>query len=173
MVMNALLATAVGIELGVSPAETAKGFDDFKPADGRLSIETINNMTVINDAYNSNPAAVRESLKILRSQPGTKVAILGDMNELGHVAEERHREIGAFVAEMGIDLLITVGPLSRFTHEGYYAATGAAPEGRRYFPTVDEFLSECSELLRPDDVVLVKASRGMAFERIVEHLRRL
>jgi len=172
MVMNALLAAAVGIEMDVSPEEISLGFDDFIPPGGRLSVENINGMTVINDAYNSNPAAVRESIKILRTQPGAKVAILGDMNELGHVAEQRHREIGAFVAEMGINLLITIGPLSRFTNDGYHTASGTANMSHRYFPTVDEFLLECGKLLHPGDVVLVKASRGMAFERIVEFLRR-
>ena len=167
MVMNALLAAAVGIEMGVSPAEISKGFDDFIPPSGRLSVENINGMTVINDAYNANPAAMKESIKILCNQPSRKVAILGDMNELGHVSEARHTEIGAFAAENGIDLLVAIGPQARFVYEGF-----GSKDNSFYFPTVDGFLPKLQVLLHPDDVVLVKASRGMAFERIMEALRK-
>ena len=165
MVMNALLAAAVGVEMGLSPEEISKGFDDFTPPGGRLTVEKIGGMTVINDAYNANPAAMRESIKILCRQPARKVAILGDMFELGHVARARHEEIGAFAAEMGIDLLVAVGTLARFMYDAF-------PHGDKklYFSTVDEFLQNRDGLLHPGDVVLVKASRGMAFERIVEAL---
>jgi len=166
MVMNALLAAAVGIEMGISPAEISKGFDDFIPPSGRLSVENINGMTVINDAYNANPAAMMESIKILCNQPSRKVAILGDMNELGHVSEARHTEIGAFAAEKGIDLLVAIGPQARFIYDGF----GGKSKGL-YFPTVDEFLPKLQALLYPEDVVLIKASRGMAFERIIEALK--
>jgi len=164
MVMNALLAAVVGIELGVPPVEIAKGFDDFIPPGGRLSVEMAGGKTIINDAYNANPAAMRESIKILCNQPSRKVAILGDMNELGHVAEDRHLEIGAFASQMGIDLLIAIGGLSKFMYYGFVG------ENKMYFKTVEEFLPLCGELLKPGDIVLVKASRGMAFERIIEEI---
>jgi len=166
MVMNALLVTAVGMEMGVSPAEISKGFDDFIPPSGRLTVETIKGMTIINDAYNANPAAMRESIKILCDQPARKVAILGDMNELGHVADARHTEIGAFAAEMGIDLLVAIGTFSRFTYNGF-----SHQDKKLYFPTVEEFLPRLHGLLHPGDIVLVKASRGMAFERIIDALK--
>jgi len=162
MVMNALLAAAVGVEMDVPPEEIARGFDDFVPPGGRLTVETACDMIIINDAYNANPASMQESIKILHSQPARKVAILGDMNELGHVSEVRHLEIGAFAAEMGIDLIIAIGPQARFIYDGCRA------QNKLYFPTVDEFLPEWRNLLRPGDVVLIKASRGMAFERITE-----
>jgi len=164
MVMNALLAVAVGVEMGVSPEEISLGFDDFVPPAGRLTVEYINDMTIINDAYNANPAAMRESIKILCKQPARKVAILGDMNELGHVSEVRHKEIGAFAAEMGIDLLVAIGPQSWYIYDEFCL------ENKMYFPTVDEFLPTIPSLLRPGDVVLIKASRGMAFERIIDNI---
>jgi len=164
MVMNALLAVAVGVKLGVSAEEISKGFDDFIPPSGRLSVEAIKDMVVINDAYNANPAAMMESIKILCSQPARKVAILGDMNELGHASQARHTEIGAFAAEMGIDILIAIGPQSRYIHEGF-------GDKCQYFPTVDEFLPQIKQSLQPGDIVLVKASRGMAFERIIDTLK--
>jgi len=165
MVMNALLAVAVGVALGVSPEEISKGFDDFVPPGGRLTVEKLGNKTVINDAYNANPAAMKESIKILTAQPNRKVAILGDMNELGHVAEDRHKEIGAFAADMGIDLLIAIGGLSRFMFEAFPFG-----EKKHYFLTVDDFIATGLHLLQDGDVVLVKASRGMAFERIITQL---
>ena len=163
--MNALLAAAVGVEMGVPPEDIAKGFDDFVPPSGRLTVKNINGMTVIDDAYNANPAAMRESIKILCKQPGRRVAILGDMNELGHVSEARHTEIGAYAAEMGIDLLIVIGPQAWFLYKAF-----ADNNKKLYFPIVDEFLPKCKGLLQPGDVVLVKASRGMAFERIIDEL---
>ena len=162
-VMNALLAAAVGMEMGVSPGEISKGFDDFDPPGGRLTVEDIGGMTVINDAYNANPAAMREAIKILCRQPARKVAILGDMNELGHVAQARHEEIGAFAAEMGIDLLIAIGSLSRFIYDGFCHS-----DKKHYYATIEEFLQNRHGLLRQGDVVLVKASRGMAFERVID-----
>jgi len=177
MVMNALLAVAVGIEMGVQPAEITKGFDDFIPPQGRLSVEEIAGMMVINDAYNANPASVMESLKILCRQKARTVAILGDMNELGHVSCERHTEIGAFAAEIGIDLVVAIGPQSWYIHEGFCNAAAQHSHERLadsssclYFTTVDEFLTNSNRLLTPGDVVLVKASRGMAFERIIAAL---
>ena len=162
-VMNALLAAAVGVEMGVPPCEISKGFDDFEPPGGRLTVQDIGGMTVINDAYNANPAAMREAIKIVCRQEGRKVAILGDMFELGHVAQARHEEIGAFAAEMGIDLLVAIGSLARFMYDSFCHS-----EKKLYFPTVDEFLQNRQGLLQPGDVVLVKASRGMAFERVID-----
>jgi len=168
MVMNALLATAVGLELGVAPTEIAKGFDDFIPPSGRLSVEKINDMTIINDAYNANPASMRESLKILSKQPTRKVAILGDMNELGHVSYDRHTEIGAFAAEMGIDLFIAIGPQSKPMYDAF--DVGGHKSEKFYFLTVQDFLPKCREFLHPGDTVIIKASRGMAFEQITKEL---
>jgi len=166
MVMNALLAVAVGVELGVSPIEISQGFDDFIPSSGRLSVETIGDMVIINDAYNANPASMMESIKILCSQPARNVAILGDMNELGHVSQARHTEIGAFTAEMGIDMLIAIGPQSHYIYEGF------PDKGKvQYYHTVDEFLPTVKKSLQPGDTVLVKASRGMKFERIIDALK--
>ena len=164
MVMNALLTTAVGMELGLTPQEITKGFEAFTPPGGRLTIESHNEMTIINDAYNANPAAMVESIKILCSQPTRKVAILGDMNELGHVAETRHKEIGDYTGHMGIDLLVAIGPLAKHIYESSTLAN------KHYFATVDDCLPTLHELITPGDTILVKASRGMAFEKIVEAL---
>jgi len=168
MVMNALLAVVVGLELGVAPSELSNGFDDFAPAEGRLTVETANDMTIINDVYNANPAAMKEAIKIVCRQTARTVAILGDMGELGAVAEARHLEVGEFAAACSVDLLVAIGPLAKHIYEGFLAAQGT---GRaEYFTDSAEFLAKWKEFLKPGDVVLVKASRSMAFENIVTTL---
>jgi UDP-N-acetylmuramoyl-tripeptide--D-alanyl-D-alanine ligase len=169
MVMNALLAATVGIEMGLTPEEIARGFDALEIPGGRLSVIQHNGMTIINDAYNANPASMQEAVKVLMLENGRRVCILGDMNELGHVSEDRHRELGEFAAKAGIDYLITIGPQSLKTHYGYlYAAENR--DSCQYFPNVPNFLPYVKNLIKTGDVVLVKASRGMAFEKIIEGL---
>jgi len=226
MVMNALLAAAVGIEMGLTPEEIAQGFDDFTPPAGRLTLMELKGMTVINDAYNANPASMQEAIKVVISQEGRKVCVLGDMNELGQVSQARHKEIGAFAAEAGIDMLVTIGKMAWWTNEGFYNAikTRQAAKGRKgnqplldenaerlfdvtprrtggyrggglnigpdiggilrrtadqeedtpqmalHFETAEDFLQEWRHILRRGDVVLVKASRGAKFERIITGL---
>ncbi|MCL2604549.1 MAG: UDP-N-acetylmuramoyl-tripeptide--D-alanyl-D-alanine ligase [Defluviitaleaceae bacterium] len=173
MVMNALLAAAVGIEIGLTPREIADGFDTLDVPGGRLSVIRTNGMTVINDTYNANPASVEEGIKVLirESTAARRVCILGDMNELGHVAEERHKQLGIFAAEAGIDLLITVGPMSRETDSGF-EKTKKHRQKNLYYETVGDFLPHARKLAEAGDVILVKASRGMAFEKIVNELTK-
>jgi len=125
MVMNALLAATVGIEMGLTPGEIAQGFESFTPPKGRLTQLEIEGMTIINDAYNSNPTAAQESIKVIMGQDGRKVCILGDMNELGQVSESRHKDIGIFAAEAGIDVLVTIGKMAWWMNEGFYSSIRA------------------------------------------------
>ncbi|MCL1884428.1 MAG: UDP-N-acetylmuramoyl-tripeptide--D-alanyl-D-alanine ligase [Defluviitaleaceae bacterium] len=170
MVMNALLASVVGLEMGVSPLQITNAFANFTPPEGRLNIFETANMTVIDDVYNANPASMLEAIKVLcRKTPENKhrrrVAILGDMNELGHVAEARHFEVGEFAAEEGIDLLIAIGELSRSIYEGFNN------ENSLYFKSLEDFYPKIFDILQSHDMVLAKASRGMAFELIVKILK--
>ncbi|MCL2356812.1 MAG: UDP-N-acetylmuramoyl-tripeptide--D-alanyl-D-alanine ligase [Defluviitaleaceae bacterium] len=187
MVMNALLATVVGLEMGVSPAEITRAFENFTPPEGRLNIFEARGMTVIDDVYNANPASVIEAIKVLCRSPenpvasrrlsgggereaeaqvsGRRVAILGDMEELGHVAEARHRECGEFAARAGVDLLIAVGKLSRFIYEGFASVGGNGV----HFEKSEDFRPD--EFLKTGDTVLIKASRGMQFEKIVDKIK--
>ncbi|MCL2204374.1 MAG: UDP-N-acetylmuramoyl-tripeptide--D-alanyl-D-alanine ligase [Defluviitaleaceae bacterium] len=171
MVMNALLAASVGIEMGLTPSEIAQGFDALEVPGGRLSILHGQGMTIINDAYNANPASMREAIKVLllEETKSRRVCILGDMNELGHVSEARHRELGVYAASSGIDLLVAIGPMARHIHKGYQSASEGAFSAL-YFPDIAAFMQQWRNLLFPGDIILVKASRGMAFENIVEGL---
>ena len=168
MVTNALLATAVCLKLGCSPEDIAAGFKDFQASAGRLNIINAGGMTIINDVYNSSPDALKGSLKILSEQSGRKVAIIGDMLELGHMAKKRHKEAGVFAAELGIDVLITSGDLARQLHESFSAVS---KEGAAFhFESKGDFIAKKGDILADGDIVLVKASRGAKFEEITESL---
>jgi UDP-N-acetylmuramoyl-tripeptide--D-alanyl-D-alanine ligase len=106
--------------------------------------------------------------KTFENEHRRRVAILGDMNELGHVAKVRHREVGEFAANANVDLLIAIGEHSRNTHEGFLSKNSNG--NAKYFQTLDEFQEVSKEILNANDLILVKASRGMFFEKIIETL---
>ena len=121
---------------------------------------------LINDAYNANPVSMRAALGYLAARAGERrrVAILGDMAELGRTAPDYHREVGEAAAELGVEELLAVGELAR----GY--VDGAAGVPSRWLPNVHEALRELDELVRPGDAVLVKGSRAMGLEAVAEAL---
>jgi UDP-N-acetylmuramoyl-tripeptide--D-alanyl-D-alanine ligase len=165
MVMNALLACVAAVELGVSPEQIAAAFEKFTPPEGRLNVLKINGMTVINDVYNANPASMREAIKILSHTAARRVAVLGDIFELGNTAEARHREIGEFAAEAGVSQLIAIGTMAKWIFDEY---TNIAQDRRAiYYKTLAEFLLDWQSVLQPNDVVLIKASNSMDFSKIV------
>ncbi|MCL2364935.1 MAG: UDP-N-acetylmuramoyl-tripeptide--D-alanyl-D-alanine ligase [Defluviitaleaceae bacterium] len=173
MAMNALLAATVAIEMGLTPQEIANGFASMNPPEGRLSVTQANGMTLINDAYNASPASMQEAIKVLLLETPHKtqrrVCILGDMYELGNISEQRHREVGAFAEAAGIDLLVAIGPMARWLHEGYIAATERVFSAL-HFADVDTFLAQWQTILFARDTVLIKASNGMKFDKIVRTL---
>jgi UDP-N-acetylmuramoyl-tripeptide--D-alanyl-D-alanine ligase len=121
---------------------------------------------LINDAYNANPVSMRAALDYLASRAGERrrVAVLGDMAELGRTGPAYHREVGEAVAESGIQELLAVGPLAR----GYVEGAGGVPA--RWSPNVHEALRELNDLIRPGDAVLVKGSRAMGLEAVADAL---
>ncbi|MDH3604016.1 MAG: hypothetical protein OEU26_30790, partial [Candidatus Tectomicrobia bacterium] len=128
-------------------------------------------VTLIDDTYNANPESMRAALQFLAGVPdaGQRVAVLGDMLELGDAAVALHHEIGSFARQCGVDRLITLGPLSRSMAEGAREAGMAA---RQIHCAVDQqgALAMLQKLLRPGDVVVLKGSRGMAMEHLVKAL---
>ncbi len=165
MVLNALAATGVGLVLGLGPNEIKAGIETFTPTQMRMTVErTPAGLTVINDAYNANPVSTKAALDVLAREDSRKVAILGDMYELGQFGPEMHREVGEYAASLGLQLVLCVGELSKYTAEG--------SEGK-YFATQEELWQALPELLRPGDVILVKASRGMHLEKTVEKLQEV
>ena len=126
---------------------------------------------MIDDSYNANPESMRAALHVLAQVPeaGRRVAVLGDMLELGDTAPKLHHDIGAYAAECGVDHLITLGPLSQSMAEGAReAGMGASQIYCAAEPA--EALDVLTHLLRARDVVMIKGSRGMAMEHLVKAL---
>ena len=163
-VLNALCAMAVGTQLGLSADEIKRGLESFENVGSRNHIIKTDTLTIIDDCYNANPTSTKAGLDTLSKLSGRRIAILGDMKELGKDELALHREVGAYAKEVGIDMLVAVGPLSEATAEGY-------GEGAYYAATVERCIDRIKRYLRPDDTILVKASHSMQFERIVEALK--
>ncbi len=168
MVTNALCATAVAKYFGLTDEEIARGLAAYKPAGSRQNIIKTPNLTIIDDCYNANPVSMKASMDTLAGFEGRRVAILGDMKELGENEAELHREIGRFAVEKNLDLLICVGPLSLNIYKE------ARPHiDCEWFETLEEAKLELYEMLTIADTVLVKASHSMKFEEIVEYIKEL
>ena len=163
-VLNALCAMAVGVQLGLTADEIRRGLESFHNVGARNRIIRTEALTVIDDSYNANPTSTKASLNTLSKLSGRRVAILGDMKELGVDELSLHHGVGEHAKKVGIDLLIAVGPLSKATAEGY-------GEGAYYFADVESCIAAVNDLLQPGDTVLVKASHSMQFEKIVEALK--
>lgn len=171
----ALAASAACWAMGAKAEEISKGLESFKPQWGRLNImELANGVTLIDDSYNANPSSMSSALEILcKGGRGRKVAILGEMKELGSMALAAHRELGREAARKGVDLLVAIGPWSGEVARG---AMEAKSRGRPKEIVAFERLEDCWEALkgfmRRGDRILVKGSRGASMERVVEALKQ-
>jgi UDP-N-acetylmuramoyl-tripeptide--D-alanyl-D-alanine ligase len=168
-VYNALAAATAALATGI-PLDTVKvGLEEFRPVAMRSELREMNGRTILADYYNANPTSVRaalETLALLKSGRRA-IAVLGDMLELGPSSAALHREIGQATAQLAIDLLIGVGPLGRYIAEGAIAA--GMPRGRVFeAETTTEGAALLREQSRPGDMVLVKGSRGMKMETVLE-----
>ncbi|HVY65862.1 MAG TPA: UDP-N-acetylmuramoyl-tripeptide--D-alanyl-D-alanine ligase [Gammaproteobacteria bacterium] len=171
-VLNALAAAAVGVALGFSGSAIAAGLAKFRPAAMRSQVEVRHGVRIIVDCYNANPASTRAAVRLLAESAakGRRIAVLGDMLELGPASPDLHAEVGEFVAAQGIDALIASGELARHLARGARAAGMAAVQE---VPDAPAAATALLATVRPGDVVLVKGSRGMRLERVVQALRAL
>jgi len=166
-VYNALAAVSVGLLLGMELNEIASGIETYQPLHGRMNVHELDRYTVIDDSYNANPTSMKASLDVLVKCSGRRVAILGDMRELGEAGVQMHEDVGRYAASLGLELILCVGKVSRQMFSG---AEAVAPGKAQYFETQDELLAALPNLVREGDVILVKASRGMYLEKTVEQL---
>ncbi|NLI11826.1 MAG: UDP-N-acetylmuramoyl-tripeptide--D-alanyl-D-alanine ligase [Peptococcaceae bacterium] len=170
-VMNALAAVGVGREMGLADEEIASGLAAAALTGMRLEIIEAGRLKIINDAYNASPASVKAALQTLIELAGGRrtVAVLGNMLELGPRATAGHREVWQTAAGLRLDYLVTVGDLAADVANG---AAGAGLAAARVFHCDDNpgAIRVLNDLLRDGDVVLVKGSRGMKMEQIVQHL---
>ncbi|MBQ8572264.1 MAG: UDP-N-acetylmuramoyl-tripeptide--D-alanyl-D-alanine ligase [Ruminococcus sp.] len=168
MVQNALAAVAVAKTLGLSDGEIIEGLKNYRTIGGRANIIKTEKLTIIDDCYNANPESMKASLKTLSGFDGRRVALLGDMKELGENEKELHFEIGELAAELKLDLIITVGDLAL---EMYKAARPHIDA--EWYQSIEEAKLYMYEMLTIGDTVLVKASHSMKFDELVELIKEL
>ena len=167
-VYNALAATAVGLSLGLSLNQISSGILKAKTIGGRTNLLNTGSMTVIDDCYNANPVSMKASIDVLATAEGRKIAVLGDMGELGENEKKLHYEVGEYLAKKEIDVLFCAGELSE------EIAKAAQKESKTcevyYFKTRDALLEQLLPFLKKGDTVLVKASHFMEYPKIVKAL---
>ncbi|MFO7959228.1 MAG: UDP-N-acetylmuramoyl-tripeptide--D-alanyl-D-alanine ligase [Candidatus Brocadiia bacterium] len=170
-VMNAAAAVCASIAAGAGLSAVKEGLASFEPPPLRYERRVLAGVEFILDCYNSNPTALRAALRsfMRESSPGRKIVVCGDMLELGESAPALHRQAGRALADAGVDLLVAVGELSRHTVAGWHEAALPSQEGV-CFPEADPAWRPLLAELEPGDAVLLKGSRGVRLETIVERI---
>lgn len=169
MVSNALAACAVGRCMGLSVSQIRDGIESLQPVKGRMNLIHTGKYTIIDDCYNANPVSMKSSIDLLKEASGRKVCILGDMFELGENENMLHGEVGAYVAETGVDVLVTVGKRCEYMHE---EALRSETCQCWHFDNKKDAMEELENIMCRGDSVLVKASHGMEFPEIVSWLEK-
>jgi UDP-N-acetylmuramoyl-tripeptide--D-alanyl-D-alanine ligase len=166
-VSNALAAIAAATAAGASIGAAATALTAFRPISGRLhTCIGVNGATIIDDTYNANPDSVKAAIAVLAHAAGAKWLVLGDMGEVGDQGPAFHREIGEYARAAGVDRLLTVGELAM------HAVAAFGPGGKHYADQ-DSLVGELNASLQRGTTVLVKGSRFMEMEHVVERLREL
>jgi UDP-N-acetylmuramoyl-tripeptide--D-alanyl-D-alanine ligase len=175
-VLNALLAIACGKILGMKYEEIRLGFRNLQTTSMRLDIVKGNRFNIINDCYNANPDSMKAAIDVLKNlKSKRKVAVLGTMGELGDESLDAHKSIGKYAMENGVNVLITLGEFNKAYQEGFYSVESGklTVESYKGFESQDEAIRYLvEECLQEGDAVLIKASRAMKFETIVEALKK-
>ena len=169
MILAALGAAAVCLNFGMSDKDIAGGIAAYKPVGGRAAIVEADGYTVINDCYNANPDSMKSAIESLGMCPGRKVAVLGDMYELGSESVNMHREMGEVCVKEGIEALITCGALGADIAE---AAKEAGMTDVTHFADCKSLAAAIRGLVKQGDYVLVKASHGLHLEAVVDALTK-
>lgn len=163
-VLNACAAAAIARVLGISDEQIRRGLEAVQPFGGRLQpVRSASGAVLFDDSYNANPVSVQAAAEFLASQTGTSWLVLGDMAELGSDGKLLHAHTGWVVREAGVNNLLATGPLSKNTVEAF-------GENGRWIPSIDELIGELRKSIGQGDVVLVKGSRSMGMERVVDAL---
>jgi UDP-N-acetylmuramoyl-tripeptide--D-alanyl-D-alanine ligase len=168
-VKNALAASACALAAGVPLAAVAQGLQAFEPVKGRsraLQVAAAHgDITVVDDTYNANPDSVRAAIDVLAELPGPRLLVLGDMGEVGQQGPDFHAEVGAYAAQRGLEALMTLGDLCRHSAQAFGQA--------QHFQDMDSLLLAVTAQAVGFPSVLVKGSRAMRMERVVQALQTL
>lgn len=174
-VINALTAIAVAHGSGLELDQIKEGLSDFRPVRGRLEIiELKNRVTLLNDSYNANPKSMAHALETLAEVKGQRrtIAVLGDMLELGEIAKEAHLKIGDLVASTTVDYLIAVGDWAQYIAEGA-AQAGVESEQLCFCKHRDEAKEVLQKIIEPGDLILLKASRKIGLDNLMNCLQEI
>lgn len=166
-IYNALAAATVGLHYGIAPGRIAEAIENYEPTSMRMTVEETAGITLINDCYNASPDSVRASLAVLGKTSGRRVAVLGDVYELGEYAEKAHFDMGQ-MCEGTVDVLLCAGENAKYIADG---AKKAGISEIEYFPNTQKAAEAVNSIVKDGDTVLVKASRAMKFEVICDTLK--
>jgi UDP-N-acetylmuramoyl-tripeptide--D-alanyl-D-alanine ligase len=160
--MNALAATTASLAAGAGLVDIKKGLEKLRAVSGRLEVKTgISGARILDDTYNANPASVAVGLEVLREVFGERVLVLGDMAELGEAAAGIHQRIGALAKRVGVDRLFALGELSQYAVKSF-------GKGGRHFASHQALIEELMDCMHTDMTILIKGSRIMHMERVVQ-----
>lgn len=165
--LNALATTAVGLTYEIDGNSIREALESFQPVSGRATLLEKNGYTIIDDSYNANPTSMRRAIDLLSKIPsqGRRIAILGDMLELGENRDRAHKDLGKYAGAHNVDILIGVGALAEMILSG--AGNGVA---KYYFADHIDCIAALRNLVQTGDVILVKGSHGIHLEKVVEAL---
>ena len=168
-VKNALAAAACALSAGVPLPTVVQGLQAFEPVRGRSRALSLDGgrLTLVDDSYNANPDSVRAAIDVLSELPGPRLLVLGDMGEVGNQGPQFHAEVGAYARNQGIDALWTLGELGRDAHQAF------GPQRGQHFADMAALQAAVAAVWRTTGSILVKGSRFMKMERVVETLQGL
>ncbi|HWF44577.1 MAG TPA: cyanophycin synthetase, partial [Candidatus Kapabacteria bacterium] len=170
-------AVAVGLHFHMRRAEIKAQLEIFRPHNKRLEVVRINEgITILNDAYNANPDSMESALRTLTEfpTPGRKFAVLGDMYELGETSQKEHRALGRKIAEFDLDRVFFTGEEMQLAWKAYNSAAGKTNGDTKnsYFTSKEQLANTIRDLMQPGDAILVKGSRGMKMEEVIDLIQR-
>lgn len=162
-VTNSILAIALGRKMGLTYCEIKDGLKNLDKTKMRLEVIDKGSYKIVNDCYNASPDSMKAAIEVIKSFTGRKIAVLGTMLELGETSAEMHFEVGRYAKENGVDLLLTTGDFKDEYNHGF-------GRGSYLFDDKKDLTLFLKENIIQDDIILIKASRGMKFETIIEEL---
>jgi UDP-N-acetylmuramoyl-tripeptide--D-alanyl-D-alanine ligase len=170
-------AVSVGLHFHMRRAEIKAQLEIFRPHTNRLEVLRMHEgITILNDAYNANPDSMESALRTLTDFPveGRKFVVLGDMYELGDISQKEHRALGRKIAEFGFDRVFFTGKDMQFAWKAYNSAAGKSngETTNSYFTNKEQLANTLRDLMQPGDAVLIKGSRGMKMEEVVDMIQR-
>ncbi|RDU23471.1 UDP-N-acetylmuramoyl-tripeptide--D-alanyl-D-alanine ligase [Anaerosacchariphilus polymeriproducens] len=168
MLYNSLAAASVGKILGLTKEQIQKGIETLASVGGRNHMIEVNDYTIIDDCYNANPVSMKASIDVLTHALGRKIAVVGDMFELGEKEKELHYQVGEYIGEKVIDFVFASGELSKELIRGVQDTGNTCI--LKHFEKQDNLIEELKKNLQPGDTVLVKASHGMHYENVIKEL---